>query len=174
MAERVEAVGAAFGNPPGSSTDFVRTADAPVRILTTRPIHSPVRRTRPFRPCPNSTRKIEWQYRDINARKFNRSRVHPVFFEWRRARCGKLKAGGLPPRGGMAPDETPLRCPVPRSWAGGLRRSFRVGGLTAGRASRNRMLTVGGQPVYRAGSRNHELRDASLRCQGALRNQREV
>ncbi len=68
----------------------------------------------------------------------------------------------------MAPDETPLRCLALRSRTGGRRRSFRVGGLGAGRASQNRMLPVDGQPVYRAGSRNHELRDASLRCQGFI------
>ena len=50
----------------------------------------------------------------------------------------------------------------------GRRRSFRVGGLRAGRASRNCMLPGGGQPAYRAGSRNYELRDASLRCQGGI------
>ena len=48
-------------------------------------------------------------------------------------------------------------------------KSLKVGGLRAGRASRNRVLPVGGSV-----SRNHELRDASLRCQGALRNQRGV
>ena len=68
----------------------------------------------------------------------------------------------------MASDETTSRCPALRSRAGGRRRSFKVGGLRAGCPSRNRLLPVGGQPVLRARSRNYELRDASLRCQGSI------
>lgn len=68
----------------------------------------------------------------------------------------------------MAPDERPWRCPALRFWAGGPRWSFKVGGFRAGRASQSRMLPVGSQPEYRAGSRNHGLRDASLRCQGFI------
>ena len=68
----------------------------------------------------------------------------------------------------MAPDETTSRCPALRSRADGLRRSFKVGGLKAGRAPQNCKLPVGGQPVYCAKSRNHELRDASLRRQGGI------
>ena len=68
----------------------------------------------------------------------------------------------------MAPDETSSRCSALRSWADRPRRPFKVGGLRAERASQNRMLPVGSQPVYRAGLRNHELRDASLRCQEVI------
>ena len=65
-------------------------------------------------------------------------------------------------------DETTSRCPGSSVLCRRAAASFKVGGLTAGRVSRNRMLPVGGQPVYCAKSRNHELRDASLRCQGGI------
>ena len=86
--------------------------------------------------------------------------------QWRNH--GKECRSGRPPRGGMVPMKRRRVARALRSWAGGLRRSFKFGGLTAGRASRNRMLPVSGQPVYCAKSRNHELRDASLRCQGGI------